>query len=450
MPILSELLGDPAMEAFFADDEQLRGLLAFEAALAAAQARTGVIPLAAAATIVRVAGGVTCDGEARSALATAAERSGNLAIPLVELLTGAVAATDAEAARWVHWGATSQDAIDTGLVLQLRLATRRLDVQLRHFERGLAELARAHRHTILAGRSWLQHALPTSFGLKVAGWLDAVHRDRQRLARAADEARVVQLGGAVGTLASLGEQGSAVVQALARELDLAVADTTWHSARDRLVDLGCAVGIVAGTLGKVARDLSLLLQTDVGELTLATAPGEGGSSTMPQKKNPVACAVALHAATRAPGLVATLLAAMPQEHERGLGGWHAEWETLPQLFVLVAGSLTHLSAMLPKLQVDAARMTANLGLTHGLVMAESVSMELAKVIGRAAAHAKVAAASRQATQDGTSLRQALAADDEVTRALSAETLDRALDPRHYLGSAGAQIDAVLERMDRDG
>ncbi len=241
-----------------------------------------------------------------------------------------------------------------------------------------------------------------------------------------------------------------MVQALARELDLAVADTTWHSARDRLVDLGCAVGIVAGTLGKVARDLSLLLQTDVGELTLATAPGEGGSSTMPQKKNPVACAVALHAATRAPGLVATLLAAMPQEHERGLGGWHAEWETLPQLFVLVAGSLTHLSAMLPKLQVDAARMTANLGLTHGLVMAESVSMELAKVIGRAAAHAKVAAASRQATQDGTSLRHALAADDEVTRALSAETLDRALDPRHYLGSAGAQIDAVLERMDRDG
>jgi 3-carboxy-cis,cis-muconate cycloisomerase len=261
---------------------------------------------------------------------------------------------------------------------------------------------------------------------------------------------VLQLGGAVGTLASLGSAGPAVVQALARELDLALADTTWHALRDRLVEVGCALGMLGGTLGKIARDLSLLLQTDVGELTLVTAHGEGDSSTMPQKKNPVACAVALHAATRAPGLVATLLAAMPQEHERGLGGWHAEWETVPELFRLVAGSLRHLATMLPKLRVDAARMTANLGITHGLVMAESVSMDLAKVLGRAAAHARVAAASRQATLAGTSLRQALAADDEVTRALPAETLDRALDPQQYLGSAEAQIDAVLERMDRDG
>jgi 3-carboxy-cis,cis-muconate cycloisomerase len=450
MAILSELLGDPAMESLFDDDAQLRALLDFEAALGRAEAAAAVIPPAAAEAISRVAAAMRFDEAARSELAAGAARSGNLAIPLVEALTSAVAAVDAEAARWVHWGATSQDAIDTGLVLQLRRAMARLDGELRAFERSLAEMARAHRRTILAGRSWLQHALPTSFGLKVAGWLDAVHRDRLRLARVAGSARVLQLGGAVGTLASLGSAGPAVVQALARELDLALADTTWHALRDRLVEVGCALGMLGGTLGKIARDLSLLLQTDVGELTLVTAHGEGDSSTMPQKKNPVACAVALHAATRAPGLVATLLAAMPQEHERGLGGWHAEWETVPELFRLVAGSLRHLATMLPKLRVDAARMTANLGITHGLVMAESVSMDLAKVLGRAAAHARVAAASRQATLAGTSLRQALAADDEVTRALPAETLDRALDPQQYLGSAEAQIDAVLERMDRDG
>ena len=211
------------------------------------------------------------------------------------------------------------------------------------------------------------------------------------------------------------------------------------------------MGILGGTLGKLARDVSLLLQTDVGELALATRPGEGGSSTMPQKKNPVACAVALHAATRAPGLVATLLSAMPQEHERGLGGWHAEWETLPELFRLVAGSLTHLSAMLPKLVVDGARMTANLGMTRGLVMAEAGG-DGARALdrGKPPRTSGVAAASRRATESGASLRDALLADEIVTGALPTETLDRVLDPHHYLGSSEAQIDAVLERIDDDG
>ena len=453
MPLLSELLGDAAVEAFFDDDAQLRGLLDFEAALARAQAATAVIPAAAAETITRVCAATSFDETARTELAAGAARSGNLAIPVVEALTKAVATVDAEAARWVHWGATSQDAIDTGLVLQLRRATALFDDRLADLERSLATLVRAHRHTVLAGRSWLQHALPTSFGLKVAGWLDAVHRDRTRLARAARGARTLQLGGAVGTLASLGDSAPAVVQALARELDLATAATTWHAARDRLVDVGCAAGMLGGTLGKIARDVSLLLQTDVAELILATEPGEGGSSTMPQKRNPVACAVALHAATRAPGLVATLLAAMPQEHERGLGGWHAEWETLPELLRLVAGSLGHLAAMIPRLEVDPARMKTNLESTRGLVMAEAVSMELARVVGKAAAHHQVAAAARRAGQEGISLREALLR--EAPDALPPETLDRVTDPQHYLGSAQAQIDAVLaavfaRKEDQDG
>ncbi len=453
MPILSELLGDPAIEALFDDAAQLRGLLDFEAALARAQAATAVIPAAAAEAITRVCVATSFDAAAREELARGAARSGNLAIPVVDALTRALAAVDPGAARWVHWGATSQDAIDTGLVLQLRRATALLDERLAAFERSLATLVRAHRHTVLAGRSWLQHALPTSFGLKVAGWLDAVHRDRQRLARAAKAARTLQLGGAVGTLASLGEAGPAVVQALARELDLAPALTTWHASRDRLVDVGCAVGILGGTLGKMARDLSLLLQTDVAELILTTKRGEGGSSTMPQKKNPVACAVALHAATRAPGLVATLLAAMPQEHERGLGGWHAEWETLPELLRLVGGSLAHLGALIPRLEVDPARMKANLDSTRGLVMAEAVAMELAKVMGKSGAHHQVAAAARLAGQEGISLREALLRD--APDALPPETLDRVTDPQHYLGSAPVQIDAVLaavfaKKGDHDG
>ena len=447
MRLLSELLGDPEMEALFSDDAQLRALLDFESALAQAEAESGVIPIAAANVIARVCAELTFDDETRRSLAAGAARAGNVAIPLVEALTQAVAAVDPEAARWVHWGATSQDAIDTGLVLQLGPVTARLDQQLRTLERELATLMEAHRHTILAGRSWLQQALPTSFGLKVAVWLEAVARGRRRHAGAAHEARQLQLGGAVGTLASLGEHAGAVSAALAARLELPAPATAWHTSRDRLVDLGCAAGILAGTLGKVARDLSLLLQTEVAELKLATSGGEGGSSTMPQKKNPVACAVALHAATRAPGLVATLLAAMPQEHERGLGGWHAEWETLPELYCLVSGSLTHLSAMVPKIEVDTARMSANLAMTGGLVMAEAVSMELAKVHGRAAAHALVSAAARRAVHEGTSLRDALAGEGAAD--LPPGTLSRVLDPQHYLGTAQLQIDLVLEGMKRD-
>ncbi|MGD7217334.1 3-carboxy-cis,cis-muconate cycloisomerase, partial [Ralstonia pseudosolanacearum] len=261
------------------------------------------------------------------ALGAAAAGAGNLAIPLVKQLTAAVAQHDELAARYVHWGATSQDIIDTGLMLQWRQAAALLDADLRQLADALAVLARAHRDTPMVARTWLQQALPTTFGRKVAGWLEAVHRAQDRLAALRAHVPALQFGGAAGTLASLGTQGRAVAQALAQALDLPLPAASWHGEQDRIADIGAALALLTGTLGHMARDLSLMMQTEVGEVAEPAGAGKGGSSTMPHKRNPVGCATVLAAATRMPGLAATLLAALPQEHERAHGGWQAQRAT---------------------------------------------------------------------------------------------------------------------------
>src|SRR5215470_14750456 len=328
MSLLGRLFRWDAVEQFLGDRARVQSLLDFEAALARAEARTGVVPAAAASVIAARCSADLVDMEA---LARGAALAGNLAIPLVKQLTALVAADDAEAARFVHWGATSQDAIDTGLVLRLRGATRQIAAELERLAGALASLADAHRDTLVAGRTWMQQAVPTSFGLKAAGWLDAVQRHRERLAELRRRALVLQFGGAVGTLAALGERGNDVAAALAEELELSRPDLPWHAHRDRVAEVATTLGLLTGTLGKIARDLSLHSQTEVAELFEPGGEGRGGSSTMPHKRNPVASAVVLAAATRVPGLVATLLAAMLQEEERGLGGWQAEWEVLPEV-----------------------------------------------------------------------------------------------------------------------
>lgn len=438
--LLDPLLGAPAVSAIFADRARLQGMLDFEAALAAAEARVGVIPAAAAAAIASKCRAALFDAPA---LAAAAARAGNLAIPLVKQLTALVAASDAEAARFVHWGATSQDAIDTGLVLQLRRALGPIEADLARLAEALAALAAAHKTTPLVGRTWLQQALPITVGLKAAGWLDAVERHRARLAALKPRLLALQFGGAVGTLASLGERGLAVAEALAQELTLSLPALPWHSERDRVAELATTLGLLCGTLGKIARDISLMMQTELGEVLEPAGEGRGGSSTMPHKRNPVACAVVLAAATRAPGLVVTLLAAMVQEHERGLGGWHAEWVALPELVILTAGALMHLADAMAGLEVHPERMRANLDATHGLIMAEAVTMALAPKLGRLAAHERVEAACKRAVAEGRHLRDVLAEDDAVAAELGADGLDRVLDPRHYLGSAAALIERAL-------
>ena len=438
--MLDQLLGSPVLGAIFSDRGRLQGMLDFEAALAAAEAEVGVIPAVAAEPI---AGKCRAELFDMASLATATAAAGNPAIPLVKQLTALVAVDDATAAGFVHWGATSQDAMDSGLMLQLAQSLPHLEADLARLADALAELAAKHKLTPLPGRTWLQHALPITFGLKAAGWLDAIERHRARLADLRPRLLVLQFGGAAGTLAALGDKGLAVSAALAKRLGLTLPAMPWHAERDRLAEFGATLGTLTGTLGKMARDLSLLMQTDVAEAFEPAGEGRGGSSTMPHKRNPVTAAAVLAAATRAPGLVATLLAGMVQEHERGLGGWHAEWTALPELVVLTGGALTQMADTIAGLEIDAARMRANLEATHGLMLAEAVTMALGAKLGRQAAHQRVEAACRRAVTARQHLRQVLAADPDVTAELAPAELDRLFDPLNYLGAAVAFVDRVL-------
>jgi 3-carboxy-cis,cis-muconate cycloisomerase len=439
-------LFDPADAGrFFADHARLQGMLDFEAALARAQAALGVIPREAAEPIAAKCCAELFDLEG---LARGTALGGNPAIPMVKRLTALVAESDKEAARFVHWGATSQDAIDTGLVLQLRACLRLLEADLASLSAALADLAEGHRHTGMVGRTWLQQALPTTLGLKAAGWLDTVLRHRTRMAELKPRLLVIQLGGAAGTLASLGDRGIEVGEAIASELGLVCPALPWHGTRDRVAELATFLGLLTGSLGKMARDWSLLMQTEIGEALEPAGEGKGGSSTMPHKRNPVAAAVVLSAATRAPALVATMLAGMVQEHERGLGGWHAEWETLPELAVLASGALRITLETIRGLDVDPERMRANLDLTGGLIMAEAVQMALGAKLGRQQAHGLIERASKRAVAEGRHLKDALLAESEITAHLSAADLDRLLDPLTYTGTAQMMIDRALAAVSK--
>ena len=440
MRLLDPLFTTDRMREIFSDANRLQRMLDFEAALARALAQAGVAPAASAPAIQ-----AQCHAKLYSheALAKSAALAGNLAIPLVKELTTLVAQSDSAAAGVVHLDATSQDAIDTGLVLQLREAFDDTAEKLARVSAALQRLAIAHRESLLAGRTWLQQASPITLGLKFASWLDAVERHRERLVESRKRVEVLQFGGAVGTLAALGKDGPHVAQALAGELKLALPEIPWHAQRDRIAEVATTFGLLTGTLGKIARDISLMSQTEIGELAEPSAPGRGGSSTLPHKRNPVGCGVILAAAIRVPALVSTMLAAMVQEHERGLGGWHAEWETLPEICMLTAGALAHSIQILDGLQIHQAAMTENLNAAHGLMMAECVAMVLAKKIGRAAAHELVERASHQAIDTGKSFREVLLGDAEISKNFSAADIDRSLDPKQYTGAAREMIDRVL-------
>lgn len=449
MPTFSRLtdpmFGSPAVLEVFSDAGTVRRMLDTEAALALAEAQCGVIPDRAAQVIAEVCahtGVIDFD-----ALAQAAVAAGNLAIPFVKQLTAAVTQRDAEAGRYVHWGATSQDIIDTALVLQLADALRPIDADLLRLGNACAALAETHRATPMVARTWLQHALPATFGLKAGGWLDALRRDLERLDLTRAHARSLQFGGAAGTLASLGDDAPAVAAHFAQALQLDLPVLPWHAHRDRMVEVATTLGMLTGTLGKMARDISLLMQTEVAEVAEPGGPGRGGSSTMPHKRNPVGCAAVLTAAVRVPPLVSTMLAGMTQEHERALGGWQAEWDTLPQIVALAASALRQMGDVVAGLQVDAARMRANLDITHGLILGEAAMLELGRRIGRLPAHHLVEHASRRAVAEGTTLRDALArtlADDPAHAGLLDDaTLDRLSDPARYAGQATNFADAAV-------
>jgi 3-carboxy-cis,cis-muconate cycloisomerase len=432
------------MRAICDDTAYLQRMLDFEAALALAEVAAGVIPRRAADAIAQA-----CKAEAfdLAGLAEAAALSGNLAIPLVKALTAHVAKADAEAARYVHWGATSQDVIDTATMLTLRAAIDALLPDLDRAVSGFAKLAKRHRNTAVVARTWLQHALPMPFGLKLAEYAAALHRSRTRLRRLRGDGLALQFGGAAGTLAALGDKGLLVSERLAQELKLPLPEAPWHSHRDRVAEAASALAIVSGSCGKIARDVQLMMQTDVAEAFEPSGEGRGGSSTMPHKRNPVASASALAAATLAPNLAATIFAAQVGDHERSAGPWHAEWPTLPTLLLVTSGALAAMVDIAEGLQVDEKRMRANLDETRGLIMAEAVAMALAEKIGKSEAHHLVETASKQATASNQHFRDVLEAEPKVTSHLTAEQLAKLFQPMAYQGVSQMLIDRLLTSLD---
>ena len=443
--LLGPLFASAKMRATLSDTAMLQHMLDMEAALARAEAVNGVIPKSAVAPISAACQAKRFD---IASLGASAARAGNVAIPLVKALTAEVAKRDKEAARFVHWGATSQDIIDTATVLALRDACNILERDLAQAIKGFVSLAKKHRNTVMAGRTWLQQALPVTFGLKAAGYAAALARARTRMMTSVEEASTLQFGGAAGTLAALQNNGAAVARALGKELDLAVPSEPWHGHSDRFMSAASAIAIAIGECGKIARDVSLLMQTEIAEVAEPAAEGRGGSSTMPQKRNPALSAQILAAANLAPGLVSALLAGLVHEHERGTGGWQASWLSLPQLLLIASGAFERTAEIANGLEVDKARMRENLEISNGLIMAEAVQFALAEKLGRLQAHDLVAKASKRAAGERKHLKEVLRGIPEVSRALSGKKLDEVFEPTNYLGDTGKFIDAAIQSAER--
>jgi 3-carboxy-cis,cis-muconate cycloisomerase len=425
-----------AMAAVFAPAAHVHAILQFEAALARAEAAVGIIPRNAADAIVSTCYAATLDVVT---LYQEAATAGTVAIPLARMLTERVGE---EAGRFVHWGATSQDAIDTALVLQMRAGLDLLLADLMGVCAICAAQAEQHRRTLMAGRTLLQQALPIPFGLKSARWLALVSRQVRALRTCREQALALQFAGAAGTLAALGDTGLHVAERLAQELNLPMPELPWHAERDRVAQVATTLGITAGSMAKIATDLVLLAQTEVGEVAEGAAPGKGGSSAMPHKRNPVDATMALAAARLAIGGVGVVLAAMAQEHERGVGGWQAEWQAIPDLFRHTAGAISRVRSALDGLEVDAERMRANLDRSGGLLMAEALTMALAPQLGQPAAQRLVKEVASR-VQDGITFHQAALDDVQIRAVLEPDAIVRTLDPVRYLGSADVLIDRAL-------
>jgi len=437
------------------DRAWLQAMLDAEAALARAQARVGLIP---AADAERITAACRAENFDVAALGRDAAAAGNPVVPLVRALTAAVtpdavtanaAAANAAAAGAgpaVHYGATSQDILDTAAMLVTHRALGPLLADLGGAAAASARLAETHRDTVMAGRTLLQQAVPITFGLTAAGWLTGLDTAGRRLAQLRATRLAAQLGGAAGTLAPLGLHGATVAAAFAAELDLAEPVMPWHTDRSRITELAGALGTAASAIAKTARDVTLLAQTEVAEVREGGAGDHGGSSTLPQKRNPVAAVAALAGAAQAPGLVATLLAAATHEQQRAAGAWHAEWLPLRELLGSVGSAAAWLRHCLERLEIDADRMRANLELTGGLLLAERVSTALASTLGRLAAHDLVRDAAAEATRSGRPFGDVLRARPEIDDA----EIDKLLDPAGYLGSAGEFVDRALAAYRRPG
>jgi 3-carboxy-cis,cis-muconate cycloisomerase len=426
--LLASLATTNELADLFSDQSVLTAFLQFESALSRVQAQLGLIPPSAADAIFRSAAPTHFDAET---ISREARISATIAIPLVKAQSARVAAIDPVAGRFVHWGATSQDVIDSVMSLLLRRAKGILTRDHTRLAQSLRALSDAHAKTVMLGRTVLQPAPPITFGYKVAGWYGGVDRSWRRLETSFSDAVTLQFGGAVGTLAAYGRQGMALAAALAKELNLPLADAPWHAHRDRMGALVADCGVYTAALGKIARDVSLLMQPEVGEVSEAG----GGSSTMPNKRNPAGSVLALAAAMRLPGLVAAFLAGMVQEHERAAGGFQAEWPIVSDVIETSGSALAGMVAAIDGLTVYPDRMRANLEATRGVIFAEKARMLVQPELGREAAENLLSEAAREALETGRPFRQVLRDRPEICSLLTAQQLDNIDCPEDYLGAA---------------
>nr|WP_165795832.1 3-carboxy-cis,cis-muconate cycloisomerase [Methylobacterium frigidaeris] len=440
--LFRDAFGTPAMRAVFSDHALIRRFIEVEVALAKAEAACGVIPAEVADEIA-----ARCSFEALD-FDLLRHETDNVGYPILPLVHQLVKQCG-EAGRFVHWGATTQDIMDTANVLQVRAGLDLVSADVDALRRILADLSRRHRDTPMAGRTHLQQALPITFGYKAAIWLAALDRHAGRLAQVRPRVLVGSFAGAAGTLASLGEHGLAVQEALCRELDLGVPVSTWHVARDGFAEVVTLLALIAGSLGKIALDVMIMASTEFAEVYEPFVTGRGASSTMPQKRNPISSELMLAAAKGVRQQAGLMLDAMVQDFERATGPWHAEWMAIPESFVLIAGALHQAKFALGGLIVDEAQMRRNLGLSRGLIVAEAVMMALAPHTGRQAAHDLVYAACRVVNERGGTLAEALAAVPEVTEHFDRAAIDHLTDPAKYLGAAPQMVDRVLASVPRD-
>ena len=434
--LASALYVDPRMAALWSGSHFVEKALAFEAALARAESQAGVIPTDAAEAIAQAAHGEQYDMDA---LLRESMQAGSPAIPIIRALSEHVAGVGRD---YVHWGVTSQDAIDTALVLMIRESLELVCEVLERIGERCAVLAEENRHTVMAGRTLLQQAGPITFGLKAARWLALVTRQIERLRQARESVGAVQLGGATGTLASLGQRGILVTELLATELQLAVPLLPWHTERDRVAAVGADIGISAGAMAKIAGDLVLLAQTEIDEAGDTVDPEKGGSSAMPHKRNPTDAIAARAAARLALAVVPVLLGAMEQEHERAAGAWQSEWAALADLFGYTSGAVMRVESALAGLEPNPARMRENIDRAGGILQSEALALALATRIGKLEAYAIVRDIAHRSPEAG-GFAKAASQDDRLLQALAADEITRALDPSAYLGNSDVYIDRAI-------
>lgn len=429
------VFGDRALAALFSDEHQVACMLEVETALAQVQADLGLLPAEAAQAIAAATAHFTPDW---AALAQATARDG---VPVAGLVTQLRQAVEPSFALYLHWGATTQDILDTALILQLQAALELLEGKLRHTLRHLADLAAQHRHTLMAGRTHSQQALPITFGFKVAGWMAPLLRDLERLQQIKARLLVVQLGGAVGTLAALGSDGLRVQEGLARALGLGVPLFPWHTTRDNLAELAGWLALVSGSLAKMAQDVILLAQSEVGELRESAEPERGGSSTLPQKSNPILSEVIIASARANAALLSSMHHALIAEHERATHGWQLEWLTLPSMLAHTAAALNQARYLSEQLVVNTEQMRSNVLASRGLMLAEALNFVLAEHMG----HTQAKALIREAVEAARSEERHLL--EVVRERVSFPVRWEALKEENYLGSSQLFIDRILQQAE---